>query len=621
MSQFPHKAWSLLRRPRHPFTQKLVAYATGCAFLSSCAVQPQHSSTQQGQAQPTLQVGQKDHDPCSEANRRSEAFGGAIAGGLMGAALGALAGALIGKATHSDTNKSAKRGAIVGLAAGVVTGYNSGVDSYRRQCELFNVAKRNNAQAAFATLSNGKDTTGEVIISPDQGHFFQNSDYLTDIGRAYYSDIARQYTAQVQFASYEKTVRSTAEKRPDLNELKTYSPSADDKNKLQARWNNYRIVITGHTDDQQDATAAQILSENRAKNVAELFRLQGVPETSLLYQGAGASFPIADNRTSIGRQKNNRVEAIVLYDEKTLQTYAEARQPKYEYFSEQATEPEEAVQNTSAPQRANEKKAKPEQRQSKVPSSKSTAKTTAPREKGAKQSAIAKNSPQNLPATIPVVAVEPGLDLGGVLFTSQTSGFASKLGTIKATGDGLSIDSFSSLIGVGSAYAASTNVIDSCNADDPQRHRPGQIKKLSDGSVLTKNRAPIAITESYLFNTVRTTYYAPAGDHFVEVKNLTAKKTGELAEEPQFNLYLNYQTKSDEDKRKATTADYTTTPVAYSILGERGLLIRQFFPQEKGLVCMDMLIPNDQRVKKLQDTALVYNQAGVRKVVNLPLER
>lgn len=604
---------------RHTFPQKLVVYATGCAFLSSCAVQPQHSATQQGQAQPTLQVSQKDHDPCSEANRRSEAFGGAIAGGLMGAALGALAGAFIGKITNSDTKQSAKRGALLGLAAGVVTGYNSGVDSYRRQCELFNVAQRNNAQAAFATLSNGKDTTGEVIISPDQGHFFPNSDQLTDIGRAYYSDIARQYTTQVQFASYEKTVRSTAEKRSDLNELKTYSPSADDKNKLQARWNNYRIVITGHTDDQQDATAAQILSENRAKNVAELFRLQGVPETSLLYQGAGASFPIADNRTLIGRQKNNRVEAIVLYDEKTLQTYAEVRQPKYEYFSEQAAKPVKTVQNTSTS--PNKKKAKPQQGQSKAPSSTSAPKSSGLREKGAKPSAIAKNSSQKSPTLIPAVAVEPGLDLGGVPFTSQTSGFASKLGTIKAPGDGLSIDSFASLTGIGSAYAASINIIDSCNADDPQRHRPGQIKKLSDGSALTKNRAPIAITESYLFNTVRTTYYAPAGNHFVEIKNLTAKKTGELAEEPQFNLYLNYQTKSDEDKRKATTADYTTTPVAYSILGQHGLLIRQFFPQEKGLVCMDMLIPNDQRVKKLQDTALVYDQAGVRKVVNLPLER
>ena len=135
-------------------------------------MQPPNTATKQGQAQPAIQVSQKDHDPCSESNKRAEAFGGAIAGGLAGAAIGALAGAFIGKLANQDTKESAKRGALLGLAAGVVTGYNNGVDSYRRQCELFKVVQRRNAQAAFATLSNGKDTTGEVIISPNQGHFF-----------------------------------------------------------------------------------------------------------------------------------------------------------------------------------------------------------------------------------------------------------------------------------------------------------------------------------------------------------------------------------------------------------------------------------------------------------------
>ena len=102
---------------------------------------------------------------------------------------------------------------------------------------------------------------------------------------------------------------------------------------------------------------------------------------------------------------------------------------------------------------------------------------------------------------------------------------------------------------------------------------------------------------------------------------MTAKKSGELAEDLQFNLYLNYRTKTDEEKRQSTTADYSTTPTAYSLLGEGGLLIRQFFPRGKGLVCMDMLIPNDRNVKKLSDTALVYSQAGLRKVANLTMER
>lgn len=608
---------------RRPIALLIIAtLAVGCAAPQNRGSSYANQSVgQDATTLPALTVSQKDHDPCNEANKRAEAFANAIAGGLVGAAVGALIGALVGKATKSDTKQSAKRGALVGLGAGAIVGYNNGVDSYRRQCDLHKVAQRRNASAAFATLSTGKETTGEVVITPDQGHFLPNSDQLTDTGRTYFADIARQYTSQVQLASYQQTVRSTSDKKPDLGELKTYEVSPEQRAKLEAGWNAYRIVITGHTDDQQDATLAQDLSERRARNVANIFRERGVPETSMFYQGAGASFPIADNRTAVGRQKNNRVEAVVLYDEKTLLTYVDSRTPNYEYFSERPAEYAVLPSASSTPVIG-----KAQQAPKKVPAKVVNPAPPQPKSGSAPSAQAAKPAPSTVASkpsspSLPPTPVEPGIDLGGVPIAAYSSNLSSRLGKVKPPSDGLMIDTFTTLLGVGTAYAASSNVIETCNSDDPRRHNPGQIKKLSDGSALTKTRAPISISDSYLFNTVRTVFYAPAGDHFVEVKNVTAKKNGELAEDMQFSLYMNYQTKSDEEKRRSRTADYSITPTAYSLLGEGGLLIRQFFPRGHGLVCMDMLVPNSQGVKKLPDTALVYNQTGIRKVANLTMER
>lgn len=624
------------RKPVHhetAFFQRLVAYATLGAILSGCATPQQGganysssgSASSSDPSTPTLQVSQKDHDPCSEASKRSEAFAGAIVGGILGAAVGAGAAALMAKLLKTDARQAALGGGVAGLAIGALAGYNSGIDSYRRQCDLFKVAERRNTKAAFATLTTGKETTGEIVVTPDQGHFALNSDQLTPVGRAYFSDLGSQYTSQVQLASYERTVRLTSEKNSSLGELKSYTASPADRAKLEQRWRNYRIVITGHTDDQRDAAAAQDLSERRARNVANLFREGGVPESSLFYQGAGASFPIADNRSAIGRQKNNRVEAIVLYDEKTLLAYADARASKYEYFSERTPDaaqpltseadsskskveaPKNAAKQTKAAVTAPPKPTTPP----KVIATKPTGSTAQPTKKPLTQ----------LTAMPPPAPVEPGIDLGGVPIANYSSSLAARLGAIKISNDGLMIDTFATLIGAGTAYATSNTVIQSCSADDAQRHRPGQIKKLSDGSAIAKTKPPISVTDSYLFSTVRLEFYSPAGDHFVQVKNVTAKKTGELVEVPQFNIYLNYRTKSDEEKVKSTVADFSTASVSYSLLGEGGLLIRQFFPRERGLDCMDMLIPNDRRIKDLQDTALVYTDAGVRKVANLTMER
>lgn len=589
---------------------RLIAAMTAVAMLAGCAVQPrspgQSGDVSSGAVPAALHISQKDHDPCSEANRRSEALGNAIVGAIAGAAIGALAGALLGKATKGDARHSAQIGALLGAGAGILVGYNAGLDSYRRQCELHRVAELNGSKVAFVSLSAGRETSGEIVVMPDQGHFYPNSDRLTETGHSFYSNLARQYTADVQVASYERTVRETGERRAKSSDFSSYTVPPEDRAKLEQRWRNYRIVITGHTDDQRDASEAQDLSERRAKSVADLFREVGVPESSLLYQGAGAAYPIADNRDPVAREKNNRVEAVVLYEEQTLRAYAEARAPKYEYFSEHVVAP--------APVATPAKSTEQAKGATKKPAAAPPAKAKTPAAKSTTKAQPAAPPPQQ-------VAVDPGLDLGGAPVESYSPRAVAKLGAIKPPPNSLMVDTFATLVGAGSAHAAPAAAIQSCIADDPIRHRPGQIKQLSDGSPLTTTRPPISATESYLLSTYRAVFSAPAGTHFVSVNHVTARRTGELVEDPQFELYLNYQNKTEEQRRLTKAPDYSTTPVAYSVLGEGGLLIRQFFPPGKGLVCMDILIPNNQAARRLSDTELIYTHTGVRKVVNLTMDR
>ena len=65
-------------------------------------------------------------------------------------------------------------------------------------------------------------------------------------------------------------------------------------------------------DNQGNAAANQILSENRAKAVYQFLMDHGISGTRLKYKGYGQSKPIATNDTEEGRALNRRTEFIVL---------------------------------------------------------------------------------------------------------------------------------------------------------------------------------------------------------------------------------------------------------------------------------------------------------------------
>jgi len=77
------------------------------------------------------------------------------------------------------------------------------------------------------------------------------------------------------------------------------------------------VQVEGHTDNVGGEEYNQKLSEKRAENVMQfLINPGGIAATRLTSMGYGFTKPIADNATKEGRQKNRRVDLVIM-DKKT----------------------------------------------------------------------------------------------------------------------------------------------------------------------------------------------------------------------------------------------------------------------------------------------------------------
>lgn len=72
------------------------------------------------------------------------------------------------------------------------------------------------------------------------------------------------------------------------------------------------VEVQGHTDDEGDEKYNLQLSQERADAVRQWLVKAGVPEAKLTAKGYGFEKPLADNRIRTGRQKNRRVQFIIV---------------------------------------------------------------------------------------------------------------------------------------------------------------------------------------------------------------------------------------------------------------------------------------------------------------------
>lgn len=88
----------------------------------------------------------------------------------------------------------------------------------------------------------------------------------------------------------------------------------DELTGILRQYPDYKLSISGHTDNVGDDMRNQRLSEERAKACYDYFMFRGVKSERIRAAGFGKSRPIADNRSAEGRELNRRVEFELILD-------------------------------------------------------------------------------------------------------------------------------------------------------------------------------------------------------------------------------------------------------------------------------------------------------------------
>lgn len=84
--------------------------------------------------------------------------------------------------------------------------------------------------------------------------------------------------------------------------------------RILKRYENFDLIVEGHSDNIGSAEFNQQLSEERAESVKNYLELKGIDSESLTAIGYGERRPVASNETEEGRALNRRVEIIIITD-------------------------------------------------------------------------------------------------------------------------------------------------------------------------------------------------------------------------------------------------------------------------------------------------------------------
>ena len=91
-------------------------------------------------------------------------------------------------------------------------------------------------------------------------------------------------------------------------------PALEELSRVLQEKDDWRLEISGHTDNVGNAASNMALSKKRAESVANFLIEHGVIESHLIVKYFGETVPIADNNTAEGRQKNRRVHMEIIFE-------------------------------------------------------------------------------------------------------------------------------------------------------------------------------------------------------------------------------------------------------------------------------------------------------------------
>lgn len=530
-----------LQRARQVALAASAVLATGCATAPG---QPENELTSKFR-----QTFASD-DPCSNNARN------------IGIAGGTLLGLIIGNSIGDGKSGALVAGALMGgLVGGLV-----GSDMDRKRCELSKVAKQYDLDMTFSTV-NANGEVQEIGASPNKtadstgappaiigstvtvrdkdgvaGHFESGSDRLTPKAREYFAAIAAQYSGEKMLAG-----QTDPKRREELSK------------QLAQR----RLFLMGHTDDTGSSQLNATLSERRAKAVAAYLKQQGIPESSLYFQGAGETLPIADNRSDTGRAANRRVEIVEVADEASFKKYLEARKPNYQFYrpADVATT---SVAGTSNAQPG----VKATSRSSNVSNAASLAKPAKQKSITATIQPAQSSTLTPTRASTATAAKAPLVNFGGAPYTPQDATL--KVGSVIPEKTGFSLMS--------KAYADDAVVLSDCTRDRPRA--AGSVKSLRDGATYKTNE--------HMPQLFGKTWAGDVNGNLVVINHLAVLRDGGTpANLPELKVYSQY--KPGVSKKPEVNEE----PRVNSYLVGQGVLYRMFPRGDAGLKCVDVLFATD----------------------------
>lgn len=523
------------------FAVKFLTITVCTTLISACATDPRTG-------QPSFKETFASDDPCANNARNIGIFAGAIAGVV-----------LANQVKHSDSAR------IVGALAGATIGGLIGKDMDERRCALSKIAKQYDLKLQTSTVSASgqviadsslknnpnaeaiqKSAVGMVVEVRDQpgrgGHFETNSDQLTEQAQRYFSAIADSYNTRIR-----------------ANNI------ADQKEKADyiAQVSKRKILLIGHTDDTGSSRLNADLSERRARAVAAYMEKRGIPQESLYFQGAGESYPIADNNSEGGRAENRRVEIVEVADVDAFNRFLAERKPRYQYYrpGEAQAAPVIAASTTPAPTTGAAKRA-PAKPAAAKPGSKAATPQTAP------ASAVASTTPSAAPSSTPAPA--NGIDFGGSPLLASGGADIGQLANKNRTGFSL----------ISNAYADEPPVIADCSRDRPRAAHG--VKALADGKTYR--------VSEHLPGLYGKTWADQVNGHLVVLNKVAVlSSTGAAANLPEFKVYPSY----NPARSASATPALALTPEVNTYLGDKGLLYRLFLNGKGGLSCVDVVFSTD----------------------------
>lgn len=424
-----------------------------------------------------------------------------------------------------------KNGALAGAAVGTALGCYAGTVWQGRMQELDRIAKEENLtismqplQLQAAVPSAAPIDAGLVVQVDDTSMFASGSDQLTASGQQAASKLAQAFA---------KTEQKDVQTR--------------------------RLLVVGHTDATGSSELNQQLSERRARTVGKALLAAGIPATSIYYQGAGASRPIAENSDPFTRGKNRRVEIVEMTSEQVLVQRAKAEEANTKYLAYGTS--------TDKPR-----------------SAAATSKKTTPTvdASSGKQASVAASTAKDSPKV--VAKSTATVDFGGVSAAGKQWNLAQNIQPKK---DGFSL--------ISSAHASDMPV-GSCGGDRPRES--GQVLSLATDKPLAGVK-----TRDYLPGYNNRVWANTVNGHLVTISPVSIlRESAEVAKQPFIQVVENY----DQGNRKALP---NLKAVANTYEGEREILYRVFMSEPTAAVsCIDVVFNKGDA--KAERGALFYPEGN-----------